>query len=323
MPIRRLSLRTFLVSLCLLAAWPAQSAPYPSHTVRIIMPFAAGGPLDLVARMLADKFSKKFGQPFIVEDRPGAAGDIGGAMVAKSAPDGYTLLMTLSTTLTVNPLLYNAATFDAGKDLRPISIVTLNSQMLVVHPSVPVHSVKEFVDYASKQPVNYAHAGYGSPGHLAMEYFRLKAGFKATPVPYKGNAPLVSALIAGQIPCGFVASAGVLPQVKAGRLRALAVSSKTRSALAPDVPTIAESGYPGFNMETFFLLMAPAALPDPVATTLLQAVREAMNAPDVQQRLRAIDLIPVATTGPEARARIASDLQLWTGVVKAAHMRVN
>lgn len=295
---------------------------YPSHPITMIVPFTAAGPLDITARLLAEKLSASLGQPVIVENRPGASGNIGSGAVAKAAPDGYTLLVALSTTMTVNPLLYKTMPFDSQKDLRPLSILTVNSQMLVVSPSLPVRSAKDFVAYAKTHTLNYAHAGYGSPGHLAMEYFALKAGFKANPVPYRGNAPLVNDLVSGQIPCGFVATAGVIPHVKAGRLRALALSAKTRSALVPDVPTLAESGYPDFNMETYFLLEAPAGLPDSIAARLERAASDGLKAPNVQKVLRAIDLIPVGSTGAQAAARIASDLQLWSGVIKATHMHV-
>jgi tripartite-type tricarboxylate transporter receptor subunit TctC len=287
------------------------------------VPFPAGGPLDIAARSVADKLTASLKQNIIVENRPGAAGNLGSDLVAKSAPDGHTLLATLSTTLTVNPSLYKSMPFDPQRDLRPISILTSNSQTLVVHPSVPVKSVKEFVAFATKEPVSYAHAGHGSPGHLVMEYFRLKAGFKAIPVPYKGNAPLVNDLVAGHIKFGFVATAGVLPHVTAGRLKALAISSPQRSQLTPDVPTIAESGYPDFSMETYFVLAAPAGLPDQIATVLEREVQSALKAPDLDARWRKIDMVPVGSTGSAASARIKADLALWADVVKAANMRID
>ena len=306
---------------CLTAQTSAQD--YPSKPIRMIVPFSAGGPLDFMARAIGDKLTASLKQNILVENRTGAAGNIGTDLVAKAAPDGYTLLMALSSTLTVNPSLYKSMPFDPQRDLRPISILTSNRQMLVVHPSVPVNSVKEFVAAARKEPMSYAHAGHGSPGHLVMEYFRLKADFKANPVPYKGNAPLVNDLVAGHIKAGFVASAGVLPHVKAGRLKALAISSASRTDLAPDVPTIAESGYPGFNVETYFVLMAPAGVPDAIVTLLEREANKALKAPDLQARMRQIDLVPIGTTGAEAEARIKADRELWAGVVKAANLRID
>jgi tripartite-type tricarboxylate transporter receptor subunit TctC len=311
---------------CWLAALPftpttVHAQSYPSKPIRLIVPFSAGGPLDFLARAVGEKLTRSLKQNVIVENRVGAAGNIGSDVVAKAEPDGYTLLLALSSTLTVNPLIYKSMPFDPQRDLRPISILTSNRQMLVVHPSFPVNSVAEFVAHARKEPVSYAHAGHGSPGHLVMEYFRLKAGFKAIPVPYKGNAPLVNDLVAGHIKVGFVATAGVLPHVKAGRLKGLAISSLTRTELAPDIPTIAESGYPGFNVETFFVLMGPAGLPDPIAAVLEREARQALKDPQLEARMRQIDLVPAGTTGAEARERIKADLELWKGVVKAAGMQ--
>ena len=314
-----------LGALCLLGACAVQSSvlaqSYPSRSIRMIVPFPAGGPLDIAARDVADKWAGSLKQNVVVENRPGAAGNLGSDLVAKAAPDGHTLLVTLSTTLTVNPSLYKTMPFDTLRDLRPISILTSNSQTLVVHPSVPANSVKKFVALASKEPVSYAHAGHGSPGHLVMEYFRLKAGFKASPVPYKGNAPLVNDLVAGHIKFGFVATAGVLPHVTAGRLKALAISSAERSPLTPNVPTIAESGYPDFSVETYFVLAAPAGLPDEIASLLEREVRSALAAPDLQARWRKLDMVPVGSTGTAAAARLRADLELWAGVVKAADMQ--
>jgi tripartite-type tricarboxylate transporter receptor subunit TctC len=288
----------------------------------MIVSFPAGGPLDIVARGVADKMSAKLKQPFVVENRSGAAGNLGTAAVAKSEADGYTLLVTLNTTLTVNPRLYKDLPYDPSKDLQPISVLVTNSQMLVVHPSVPVKSVAEFVAFAKKNPINYAHAGYGSPGHLAMEYFRLKAGFPAVAVPFKGNAPLVTSLLGGQVQAGFVASAGVLPHVRSGRLRGLAISSAERSPLAPNIPTIAESGYPGFKVETMFILLAPAGLPSDVAALLEREARAGVTAPELQDQFHKLDLRTIGSTAAEAKADIVADAKLWAGVIKATDMKI-
>ena len=227
----------------------------------MVVPFSAGGPLDLVARTLSDKLSARLKQPFVIENRVGAGGNLGTEVVAKAPPDGYTLLMVLATTLTANPALYKKLPFDADKDLRPISLLTNSSQMMVVHPSVPVNSLAEFVALAKKEPLTYAHAGPGSGGHLTMEYFRTVAGFETVQVPYRGNAPLVIDLVAGQVKAGFVSTAGVIGHVRAGRLKGLAISSAKRSPLAPDVPTAAEAGYPDFKVDTYFAMLGPAGLP--------------------------------------------------------------
>src|SRR3954454_21940830 len=208
---------------------PIAAQPYPSRLIKLVVPFAAGGPLDITARTIADKLSISLKQPFVIENRPGVGGNLGAEVIARAAPDGYTLGMVLGTTLTVNPSLYKTLPFDPDNDFRPISIVTTAGNMLVVHPSIPVNSVAEFVAYAkaataSKEPIAYASGGNGNPGHLVMENFRLRAGFDAIHVPYRGNAPMVTDLVAGQIKVAFITSAGMMDHVQAGRLKALGVA---------------------------------------------------------------------------------------------------
>src|SRR5262245_29702565 len=319
---KRLTASVLLIAASVATSSESVSETYPSRPIKLIVPFPAGGPLDLVGRLVTEKMAATLKQPFIFENKAGAGGNLGSEAVAKAAPDGYTLLLTLGTTLSVNPWLYKKLPFDPQADLRPLSILSSNSQMLVVHPSVPVNSIAEFVALAKKEPVAYAHAGHGSPGHLVMEYFRITAGFKSTPVPYRGNAPLVTDLIAGQIKFGFVATAGVIQHVREGRLKGLAISTSQRSHLAADVPTVAESGYPDFKVETTFVLLAPAGIPEPIAELLEREVRAALKAPDVQEKLRAQDLGSVGSTGAEAKARIKADSELWGSVVKAANMQV-
>ena len=231
--------------------------------------------------------------------------------------------MALGTTMTVNPSVYKSLSFDPERDLRPIAIMVSSSTTLVVHPSVPVNSVAEFVAFARKEPIAYAHGGNGTPGHLSMEYFGLKADFPATPVPYRGNTALVTDLISGQIKFGFVGTAGVMPHVRAGRLKAFAVSSAQRARLAPDIPTLAESGYPGFTVDIYFVLMAPAGVSESVSALLEREVSQALNSPDVQDRIRAMDQEPLEILGAAAAARLKADRKLWAMVVKAAGMRVD
>lgn len=296
---------------------------YPSRPVRLIVPFPAGGPLDLVARAVGDKLSASLGQPFIVENRAGAAGNLGTEVVAKAPPDGYTLLVVLGSTLAVNPALYKNLPFDPVKDFRPVSLLVDSSQMLVVPPAIPVNSLAEFIAYAKTHPVSYAHAGYGSPGHLAMEYLRLQAGFPATGVPYKGNAPLVTDLLGGQVQAGFVSTGGVIQHVIAGRLKGLAISAVKRTPLAPNIPTAAESGYPNFAVSTYMLMLAPAHVPDAIAAVLESKVREAVNAPDLQAKLRAQDLVPVGSSAKEAETALARETKLWADVVQKARMQID
>src|SRR5262245_32323987 len=301
---------------------------YPNRTIKLVVSSVAGSPADIVARTIGEKMSISLKQTIVIENRPGAGGNTGTEVVAKAAPDGYTLGHALSTVLTVNPSLYSKLPFDPDKDVRPLSIVTTTGQMLVVHPSVPVNSVAEFVAYAKdaaarKEPITYASGGNGTPGHFAMEYFRLHAGFDAIHVPYRGNPPMVVDLVAGQVKVGFVATSGMMDHVRAGRLRGLGVSHVRRAPLAPDVPTIAESGYPGFKIETYQVLLAPMGLPDPIAASLEREVQAALKHPDVVERLRIMDTMPAGIIGPEIASRIKADREAWGKVVAAANMRVD
>jgi tripartite-type tricarboxylate transporter receptor subunit TctC len=291
--------------------------------VKVIVPFAAGGPLDIVARGVADKLSASLKQPFIMENRGGAGGNLGTDAAAKAAPDGYTLLMSLSTTLTANPSLYSKLPFDPLKDFRALSVMANSRPMMVVHPSVPVSTLAEFVAFAKKEPITYAHAGPGSGGHLAMEYFKTVAGFETVQVPYRGNAPLVIDLVSGQVKAGFVATTGVVHHVREGRLIGLAISGERRSQIAPDVPTMAEAGYPDFKVDSHFVALAPAGTPDAIAEVLEQEIRRAMQAPDLREKLRVHDLEVVGSSAADATARLQAETALWARVVKAAKMQVN
>jgi tripartite-type tricarboxylate transporter receptor subunit TctC len=307
------------------AAPAAQAQAYPTRPVKIIVPFPAGGPLDVLGRAMGDKLAASLKQPFVIENRVGAGGNTGSDAAAKSAPDGYTLLLVLSSTLTVNPALYQKMPFDPEKDLRLITIATSSSQLLVVHPSLPVRSVKEFVAYASDLPIAYAHAGPGSPGHLMMEFLRMYAGFKAQPVPYRGNALLVTDLIAGQIKAGFVGSGGLFQHVRDGKVRALAISSATaaRSPLLPDVQSIAESGYPEVKYGAYFVMAAPAGVPDDIAAVIEREVRAALQAPDLKEKLRPLDIVVTATTSAEAKSILKAEAETMARVVKATGMRID
>jgi tripartite-type tricarboxylate transporter receptor subunit TctC len=296
---------------------------YPQRPVKIITAGIPGTPFDLVARAIADRLSVTFNQTVLVEPRPGAAGNVGAEYVAKALADGHTLLAALGTTFTVNPSLYARPPFDPLADFRFIAMTATTSTMLVVHPSVPVNSVSEFVAYAVKTPIAYAHGGNGTPGHLTMEYFRLLAGFQTTPVPYRGNPQLVTDLVAGQIKFGFVGTAGVVQHVREGRLKGLAVSTRHRSALAPNVPTIAELGYPDFEFESYHVLAAPAGIPQDAAALLEREVLQVLAATDIQEKFRAQDILIASRSGAETTARIKADVKLWAKVVKAAGMQVD
>ena len=315
-----------IVALCYgpVAASPLSAQSYPQRTVKIVVPFLPGGGTDIVARTIADKMSAKLKQTFIVENRPGAAGNLGAEAVAKSAPDGHTLLVALGTTFTVNPSLYKKPPFDPNAGFQYIGTTAKTSNMLVAHSSIPVNSVVEFVAYAKREPISYAHGGPGTPGHLCMEYFRLLAGFQTMPVPYRGNTQLATDLASGQIKFGFVGGTpSVVQHVRAGRLKGLAVSGRTRSPLAPELPTIAESGYPDFEFETYVVLAAPAGLPDSVTALLEREVQQALASPGLQEKFRAQDILLDWAGSVDTKARIEADAKLWAKVVKATGMRVD
>ena len=313
--------------------WPrsvgaAPAEPYPNHLVKLVLPLAAGSPTDIATRAIADKLSVSLKRPFVIENRPGAGGNIGTEVIARAAPDGYTLGIVLGTTLTVNPSLYKKLPFDPEKDFRPIALVTTSGNMLVVHPSIAVNSVAEFVAFAKaaaarKEPITYASAGIGTPGHLVMENFRLQAGFEAIHVPYRGNPSMVVDLVSGQIKVGFVTSAGMMDHVHAGRLKALGVARASRSPVLPDVPTIAESGYPGFRVENESVMLAPAGIPEPIVALLEREVQAALRLPDVIERLRAMDTTPAGIVGAEVQARLKADRVTWAKVIEAANMRLD
>jgi tripartite-type tricarboxylate transporter receptor subunit TctC len=316
----RVTLLTWLATALVLGApSAAREDTYPSKPIKLIVASAAGGPLDIVARAVADKLSESLKQPVLVESKAGAGGNLAADIVGKSPPDGYTLLLLLSTTLSVNPALYKNLSFN----LKPITIVNTATQMMVVHPSVPANTLAELVAYAKKQPLVYAHAGPGSGGHLAMEYFRTMAGFDTVQVPYRGNAPLVVDLLAGQVKAGFVATGGVIQHVRDGKLRGLAISSTTRSSLAPDVPTTAEAGYPDFKLGSYFVLLGPAGLPDAVAGLLEREVRDALTSPELHDKFAAQDIVVIGSSAAEAREFLRTDTALWARIAKDANLRVD
>jgi tripartite-type tricarboxylate transporter receptor subunit TctC len=307
----------------LLTGRGAWAQTHPQRPIKIIVAGLAGVPFDLIARAIAEKLSIRLKQTCLVEDRPGAGGNLGAEAVARSEADGHTLLISLSTTFTVNPSLYKTLPFDPNSDFRFLTITASGANYLVVHPSVAVNSVAEFVAYAKQQPISYAHGGPGTPGHLCMEYFGLLAGFKGVPVAYRGNTQLTTDLIAGQIKFGFVGGGGVIQHIRAGRLKGLAISSRERSPLASDIPTIAELGFPDFEFAAYFPVALRSGTSEPVVTLLESEVRNALQSPDIQQRLQPLDLKIIASTGAEAKSRLQSDATLWAKVVKATGMRVS
>jgi tripartite-type tricarboxylate transporter receptor subunit TctC len=291
------------------------SGSWPDKPVRIIVPLPPGGPSDIVLRAAIEKMQPVLKQPLIIDNKPGAAGNLGAAEAARAAPDGQTWLWTTDTLLTVNPHVYPNLGFKP-EDLVPVMRASAFSQTLVCHPGLGVKTVAELVARAKSKPLSYASGGAGSPGHLSTELFKGVAGIDMTHVPYKGPAPAMQDVMGGQVDCGFLAGPTVLAQVRAGKLVALAVSGATRSALLPDVPTVAESGYPGFDATFSLVLFAPRGVPRPIIEAMSKALDMALKQPDVTERLRLSDQAVVAAAPADSAARLAADARAWGAVVK-------
>ena len=296
---------------------------YPDKPVRLIVPFGAGGPGDILGRLMSKKLTESLGQSVVVDNRAGASTIIGTEMAAKSAPDGYTLLL-ISTTHAVNPSLFKKLPYDPVRDFAPVTMVAATPFMLVVHPAVPANSVAELVAYAKSKPkqLNYASSGNGSSIHLTTELFASAAGIEMTHVPYKGSGPAFIDVMAGQVQLLFSSTVSSLPHVKSGKVRGLALTSPKRAAALPNVPTIAESGYPGFESSSWFGLLVPVQTPQPVINRLLADVRLALKAPEVNETLVGQGAEPGGNAPAEFGAYFRAELQKWAKVVKAAKIEM-
>lgn len=315
-----------IASAALVAAAFAQAQPpYPSKPIRFVVPYPAGGPLDTVARLLGQKVGESLKQPVIVENKPGAGGNIGADMVAKSAPDGYTILMGAVATHAINPTLYAHIPYDAERDFAPITQLASTPNVLVVNPKLPVSNVKEFIAYAKAHPgqLNFGSGSTGSAGHLAGELFNTMAGVKMVHVPYKGAAPAMQDLIGGQIQLMFDNLASSLGQMRAGKVKALAVTTAKRSPLAPELPTIAESGLPGFNINTWFGVFAPAGTPRPIVDELHDEFVKALDAPDVREKMLTMGAEPVGNTPEQFAAYIKSEGRKYAKLIKQSGAKVD
>ena len=309
---------TALIATALAAAAPAfvlAQATWPDKPVRMIVPLPPGGPSDIVLRSAIEKMQPVLKQPLIVDNKPGAAGNLGASEAARAAPDGYTWLWTTDTLMTVNPHVYKSLGFKP-EDLTPVMRASAFSQTLVCHPGVGVKTVAELVKRAKDKPMSYASGGAGSPGHLATELFSATAGISMTHVPYKGPAPAIQDVMGGQVECGFLAGPTVLPHVRAGKLVALAVSGARRSALLPEVPTVAEAGYPGFDASFSLVLFAPRGTPPAIVSAMHAALEAALKSPDVVDKLRLSDQEVIAATPSQTAARLAADSKTWGEVAK-------
>ena len=312
-------LKKSAVAACALCASIAGAQNYPAKPVRVVVSFPAGSGADIVARTITPRLTEVYGQQFVIDNRAGASGNLGAEIAARAVPDGYTLLFTPASVAS-SQALYQKLGYNLQKDLDPISIIASAPFVLVVHPSLPVKTVKDLIAMAKARPgqLLYASTGNGGSPHLATELFKLQAKIDIGHIPYKGTPPAVTDLIAGQVSMMFANTLSVLPYVNSGRLHALAISSAKRSAAAPALPTIAETGMPGFEASTWFGLLAPTGTPKDILGRLTGDIRKLVQTRHVADALIAQGADPIGSTAEEFQARIRSDIEKWTRTIKAA-----
>jgi len=298
----------------------AGAQTYPTRPITLVVPFPPGGSTTIVARIVTDRMADAIGQQFVVDNRGGAGGTLGTRQVAKSAPDGYTIALGYSGTLAIAPSLFPNAGYDVRADFAPIGRIGVAPSTLVVHPSFPVHSVAELIAYAKANPgkVNFGSAGIGTVGHVAGEYFAMETGIKLTHIPYKGTGPAMTDLLGGHIPLSFSPIPAAHESARSGLLRMLAVTSATRSTLMPDVPTVAESGVPGFEAVLRYGLVAPAGTPRPIIDRLNKALQATLASDEVRSRLAIEGAEPLPSTPEEYAADIDHEEAQWSKVIKAS-----
>jgi tripartite-type tricarboxylate transporter receptor subunit TctC len=314
--------RRFTIIVLALLALTAQGAAqnYPERVVRIINPYPPGGSVDVMARLLAQKLSDNLGQQFIVENRSGGGGNTGSDFVAKSEPDGYTLLFTAPGPLTVNQTLYSKLSFDPAKDFAPIALFATAPIVLIVNPAVPANNVQELITLAKKEPgkINFASAGNGTTNHLSGELFKSMAKIDIVHVPYRGAGPAMNDLVGGHVQMFFDLMPVVLPQIAAGKVRALANAGAKRPGALPNVPTVAEQGLPGFDASSWYGLVAPAKTPEPVLAKLREEVGKALKAPDMAARIQELGSEPGTAFGKDFGAFMAAETKKWAEVIRAS-----
>jgi tripartite-type tricarboxylate transporter receptor subunit TctC len=314
---------TVLAALTLIAWQPALAQEYPAKSVRLVIPFAPGGSNDILGRLIAARLSETLGQQVVPDNRPGAGGSIGAELAAKAAPDGYTLLIGHIGTLAVNPTLYRKLGYNPTTDFQPVSLIAKVPNIMVVHPSLPVRSVKDLIALARAKPgaLVYGSGGSGGAGHLATEYFRLMAKIDLVHVPYKGTGPALIDLLAGQTQLVFAGVPGIGGHVRAGKLRPLGVSTATRLAVFPDLPTIAEAGVPGYEATQWYGILAPAGTPRTIVERLNREIVSGLKSKQVHDRLIADGSEPFGSTPEAFSAFIKTEIARWAPVIKAAGIR--
>ncbi|MCY7318131.1 MAG: tripartite tricarboxylate transporter substrate binding protein [Ramlibacter sp.] len=303
------------------SAAAAQTGGWPERPLRVVVPFPPGGPTDIVLRIAGDTVRTALRQPLVQDNKPGAGGNVGAADVARAAPDGYTWLFSTDTVASVNPWVYNPLRYKP-QDLVPAMVVSTFSQTLVCHPAVGVRSLGELVAKARVEKLNYASGGAGVPGHLAMELLLDAAKVSMQHIPYKGPAPATQDVIGGQVACGFLAGPTVLPHVRSGRLLALAVSGAQRSPLLPEVPTVAEAGYPGYDASFMLVMFAPRGTPAGVVATMNKAMGDALRDPAIADKLKATDQSVVAGTAADAVTQMEAQSRKWGEVVRRIGLKL-
>jgi tripartite-type tricarboxylate transporter receptor subunit TctC len=303
----------------------AQNSSFPQRPVRIVVPYTTGGSNDVIARLLAQQLQEAWGQPVVVENKPGAAGNIGASDIAKSAPDGHSLLLTNINIVSMNPGLIANMPFDPQKDFAPISLLGTTALALVVHPSVQANNVRELIDLARKGPgrLNYASSGNGSPQHMSAEMFKAMTKTSLTHIPYRGAAPAVNDLLAGQVQVTVGVVNQLIPHIRAGKLKALGVTTRKRLVQMPDVPTLDEAGVPGYESEIWLGLAAPAGTPPAIIEQINQAIRKAMASADVIGKLQAQGIDAMVSSPDQMRQRGLEDLKRWGDIIRTAGIKVD
>jgi len=302
----------------------AQTQPYPTRPIRLVVSFAAGGGVDLVARLIGQKLSEAWSQQVVIDNRPGAGGNVSAELVAKSLPDGYTIYLS-SASVVVNASLYKALPYDPLKDFAPVTLLVNAHNVLVSHPSLPAKNIRELIALAKKKPgqINYASTGSGSSGHLAMELFRSMAGIELTHIPYKVIGQTTADLLSGQVSLWFPTMPGVLQHIKSGRMTALGVSGSRRAPALPNVPTIAEAGVPGYDASTWYPLLAPAGTPTAIVDKMNAQLVAILASADVREKLQAQGIEPVGSTPAQLGAHLKSEMVKWEKVVRLSGAKVD
>jgi tripartite-type tricarboxylate transporter receptor subunit TctC len=318
-------MKRILIALAAFASLAAQAQTWPTKPIHLVVPFAPGGSSSIVARSIAAEMEKGLGEPIIVDNKPGGGGNVAMLEVAKADPDGYTLIIGHIGTLAVNPYMYDKLPYDVDRDFTAVSLLAIVPSIFVVHQSVPAKDLREFVALAKKEPgkMYYGSAGNGSAGHLAMEYLKQTTGIDIQHVPYKGTGPNITDLIAGRTQAAAAGTPPLMPHVKSGKLRIIAVGAAKRLHSLPDIPTVAEQGYPGFETTQWYGINAPAKTPEAVIKRLAEEAAKAARSPKVAERFAADDAEAIGSTPAEYAAFIKKEQERWSKVVRTAHIKAD